>query len=143
MPKETGNEYRLILICIDSYEDYILEGRYYNASRPGGVYFHSTAELILSIEQLLNQIEFPQAFYRIRSFVDKEFVFEENIPVRDWSNRGLLGTFQLKVLFRQNVSWQGTIRWIEDKKEQSFRSVLELISLLDSALRERQEKKEA
>lgn len=142
MTKATGNEYRLILICVDSYDDFVLQGRYYNSSRKEGIYFQSATELVLSIEQLLDQLQFPQAFYRIRSFSDSGVVFGD-IPERDWSNRGRIATFQLKVLFRQNVSWQGTIRWVETKKEISFRSVLELLSLVDSALRDCQQKKEA
>jgi hypothetical protein len=38
------------------------------------------------------------------------------------------------VLFRQNASWQGSITWMEGKQEQSFRSALELIFLMNSAL---------
>ena len=33
-------------------------------------------------------------------------------------------------------NWQGSVTWVEGKREQSFRSVLELILLIDSALRE-------
>lgn len=34
---------------------------------------------------------------------------------------------ELEVLFRQNHSWQGKIRLLEQKKEATFRSVLELL----------------
>ncbi|NLW65775.1 MAG: hypothetical protein GXY26_06040, partial [Clostridiales bacterium] len=36
--------------------------------------------------------------------------------------------------FRQNASWQGVITWAEDRREESFRSALELVFLMDSAL---------
>lgn len=44
--------------------------------------------------------------------------------------------FIVKILFTQNVSWQGSVEWIrgEDKKSQCFRSALELIRLIDSAV---------
>ena len=45
-----------------------------------------------------------------------------------------LATFKVKVLFRQNASWQGKIEWIEENMETSFRSVLEFVKLIDSAL---------
>ena len=48
--------------------------------------------------------------------------------------RGALATFRLRVLFRQNTSWQGLLTWVETKEEESFRSVLELVNLFDSAL---------
>ena len=43
-------------------------------------------------------------------------------------------TFVINVLYRQNASWQGTINWLNEGKTQSFRSTLELIRLMDSAL---------
>ena len=55
------------------------------------------------------------------------------------SRKGRLATFELKILFRQHASWQGTIVWKEGRQEQSFRSVLELVHLMDSALRATEE----
>ena len=40
---------------------------------------------------------------------------------------------------RQHTSWQGVITWMEERMEQSFRSVMELILLMDSALRQNEE----
>ena len=34
----------------------------------------------------------------------------------------------------QAQSWQGKVQWIEGQKEETFRSVLELITLLDSVV---------
>ncbi|MBE6598234.1 MAG: hypothetical protein E7638_02190 [Ruminococcaceae bacterium] len=48
--------------------------------------------------------------------------------------RGKLATFTVRILFRQNTSWQGYLMWMEKGREESFRSVLELIFLMDSAL---------
>ena len=47
-----------------------------------------------------------------------------------------MATFAVRVLFRQNASWQGEVTWLEGKREESFRSVLELILLMDGALQE-------
>ena len=41
----------------------------------------------------------------------------------------------MRVLFRQHASWQGELLWLEKDARQSFRSALELITLMDSALR--------
>ena len=51
------------------------------------------------------------------------------------ARKGALATFQIQVIFRQHTSWQGMVVWQERHMEQSFRSVLELILLMDSALR--------
>ena len=34
----------------------------------------------------------------------------------------------------QQETWQGTIEWIEQNKKESFRSALEMLKLIDSAL---------
>ena len=44
------------------------------------------------------------------------------------------GTFVIKILDRQNATWQGSISWVEGEQEQYFRSALELLRLLDGAL---------
>lgn len=46
------------------------------------------------------------------------------------------GTFIVQILNSQNDSWQGTVTWTEKKETIPFRSVLELIQLMDSALEE-------
>jgi hypothetical protein len=43
-------------------------------------------------------------------------------------------TFVVQVLNQQNATWQGTVNWMEEKETQPFRSLLELIRLMDSAL---------
>ena len=48
---------------------------------------------------------------------------------------GNAATFEMRILFRQHASWQGELLWLEKNARQSFRSVLELITLMDSALR--------
>ena len=44
------------------------------------------------------------------------------------------GTFVVKILDRQNATWQGEVTWIEEQKVQHFRSALELLKLIDGAL---------
>jgi hypothetical protein len=46
------------------------------------------------------------------------------------------GTFIVQVLNNQNATWQGTVNWIDEKRTQPFRSTLELLKLIDSALEE-------
>ena len=45
-------------------------------------------------------------------------------------------TFIVHVRYRQNATWQGDILWAEKKKKLYFRSALELLKLIDSALDE-------
>lgn len=43
-------------------------------------------------------------------------------------------TFVVKILNNQNATWQGTVAWTDGRKQETFRSALELIRLLDSAV---------
>lgn len=44
------------------------------------------------------------------------------------------GTFIVHVRYRQNATWQGDVIWAEKNERQGFRSALELLKLIDSAL---------
>ena len=50
--------------------------------------------------------------------------------------RGKEGTFIVQVQCRQNATWQGQVIWAEENRKEHFRSALELIKLIDSAMDE-------
>ncbi|MDR2089751.1 MAG: hypothetical protein LBP73_10405 [Clostridiales Family XIII bacterium] len=52
---------------------------------------------------------------------------------------GTLGTFVIRILNRQNATWQGVVTRVDKKEEQPFRSLLELIKLIDSTFEEEDE----
>ena len=45
-------------------------------------------------------------------------------------------TFVVRVLYRQNNTWQGEVLWAEENERRHFRSALELMKLLDSAVKD-------
>ena len=45
-------------------------------------------------------------------------------------------TFVVDIIDQQNASWQGTVKWVNTGKKENFRSALELLRLIDSALAE-------
>ena len=49
---------------------------------------------------------------------------------------GHKASFIVRVTSRQNATWQGSISWTERGVTKHFRSALELIKLIDSALDE-------
>ena len=104
-----GNEYRTTIVCVDEYQNSVLSGRLYHPYLPEGDSFHSLMEFFRKMEDLLDGMQFPQSFTAVRSFA-------------------------VRVLFRQNASWQGSVSWLEGSREESFRSALELAFLMDSAL---------
>ena len=49
-------------------------------------------------------------------------------------NRMMPADFEIEILFRQNYSWQGKLRYLRTGQEAVFRSVLELLIQLETAL---------
>ena len=45
-------------------------------------------------------------------------------------------TFEITVRYKQNATWQGQIYWINKNRKQNFRSVLEMLKLMDEAITE-------
>jgi len=128
-----GNRYRLTIVCIDSYENGVLAGRIYNPFCEEGIAFHSTIGFLKKMDSMLEKMNFPQSFSVNRVF--RPIQTEEAVTVPGAGPRnGKLATFSISILFRQNASWQGAVSWLDEGREESFRSVLELLLLLDSAL---------
>lgn len=126
------NAFRTTTICVDHYQDDAFLGRFYNPYLENGGEFKSLMQMLLKMEQMLDDMEFPQSFTEKRSFSDNPSL-KTGPPVTEFRH-GRLATFAVKIIFRQNTSWQGSILWLEWGEEQSFRSVLELIHLMDNAL---------
>ncbi len=127
-----GEEYRTTIVCIDSWENDVPAGRFYNPYLPAGKSFVSLMQFLQEMEQVLDQMEFPKSFTAVR-----EFSPVPPLPVEEAAAEGRVGrvaTFAVRVLFRQNVSWQGSVTWLEGRQEQSFRSVLELLLLMNNAM---------
>ena len=51
-------------------------------------------------------------------------------------------TFIIKVMNQQNATWQGSVTWVDEQREQYFRSTLELLKLIDGALKKRNDDEE-
>ena len=134
MTKTSGEGYRSIRLCVDSYERGELKGSYYNRGLDGGGRsFDSLSQFLIGAEKLADSTNFPQAYTAKRSFAGGWNASGGDCAGSE-NRKGELGTFIIRLLFRQHTSWQGTVTWIEGGGEQTFRSVLELIFLMDSAL---------
>lgn len=131
--KQWGNAYRTTVVCVDSYDEHVLRGRLYNPHQPEGIAFRSAMEFLLRMEDLLDDMHFPQSFSAVRSFGAPPERTAALPPAAE-RQEGQRATFAVRVLFRQNASWQGSLTWLEEGKEESFRSVLELLLLMHSAL---------
>ena len=128
------SENRKITICVDDYNDGVIKGRFYHATQ-GMSQFQSMTQLLLKMDAVLEDIQEPQSYTSKRTFATVISSADCGEYPASFRN-GAKATFELKVLFRQHSSWQGIAVWKDRMTEQSFRSVLELIVLLDSALQD-------
>lgn len=128
---------RTTVLCIDSYENGVPVGRYYNPASEEGQSFQSLVQFLLKMEDTLDNLDFPKAFTVTRSFVP--LTKSIHSPPEMEYRPGEKATFLIRILFRQNTSWQGCVTWLDSSREQSFRSVLELIMLLHNALEQSNE----
>ena len=127
---------RKTTVCIDSYPDGVLQGRFYGPDGSAQS-FPSLSRFLVMMEDMLELNCEPQSDTIHRSF--SALLLPPGSGMDSASiRRGALATFELQLLFRQHTSWQGVLFWKEQRREQSFRSVLELILLMDSALREQE-----
>lgn len=131
----------LVSVCVDRQEGGNISGRMYHKYQEEAVPFRTLTDLLWEMERLFDAICFPQASTHTRSFKpDKTSKKEEMEPVSDTNKLlaqpGDLATFVIHVRYRQNATWQGEVVWADTNKRCGFRSALELLKLMDSALEE-------
>lgn len=121
------------LVCVDSYNDSVPTGRYSRPYYGETGHYKGLVELLMKLENSMDLEDVPQSFREMRTFYSLGGFWEEDgrefVP-----GTGKVATFSLQILFRRNSSWQGSITWLEGRQTQSFRSVLEMIALINSAL---------
>jgi len=129
---------KTITISVDSYDDLLIQGEIYHNSFEEGKCFSNLMQMLLNIEDILDEMKFPRPALEKRRFSRfdgmSNFSAASDVSPEFQIKTGKLSTFKVKVIFRQNASWQGSIAWIEGNSEEPFRSALELVFLMDSAL---------
>ena len=115
------------------------EGCFFPSEQTAAIEFCSISDLVLKVDRFCNFVDTPQAAMALRTFGKpvhrrgrKKLDVVHNPAMLQ--TRGKVATFVVTVLFRQSASWQGTVQWCEGKEKVPFRSVLELLHLMDSAL---------
>ncbi|MGN0986671.1 MAG: hypothetical protein ACI4OO_02425 [Otoolea sp.] len=131
----------LVCVCVDSIENGNITGRFYHKYKKEAEEFRSVSMLLDKMDRLFDRIDFPQSSTRRRTFHPKDEPNKkkkEAVQVADtkeiMGHSGDKGTFIVQVKYRQNSTWQGEVTWTERRQKQYFRSALELLKLIDSAL---------
>lgn len=131
--KSVAEGMKTIQVCVDSYEAQKMTGYVYHQTITGGRRFENLMQLLLLLEHILEEMDFPRAMNERRSFNKNAKVLPREYA-EETPKKGSLATFYVRMMFRQNASWQGMVTWSEGASEETFRSALELIFLMDSAL---------
>ena len=133
-----------IVLCIDSLRSGRLTGRLYHSYREDAQHFVDLEQMILQMEALYDMLNFPYRGTDKRQFLSQE---KEKTPYQPKQERikimsdekllskhGDIGSFIVRVQHRQNSSWQGRITWMEQNKTVNFRSVWEMVKLIEDAV---------
>lgn len=147
----------IITLCLDSYDGEQQRGRLYHQYISGAISFTSLLEAFDQMDRLYDKLLLPQASVRIRSFQIERRNMEQAVKRKRMpalpeferkemkvmeafdkvtEQRGKDSTFIIHVKYRQNASWQGEVTWVDKQKKEYFRSALELVRLIDSAVGE-------
>ena len=121
------------VIRVTSYQEKRIAGTLYSPGSGEEIGFENLMQMLLLMEERMDQTNTPQRGMEPRTFGDGESRRMQAVRHAD-SGRPVIATFQVKVLFRQHASWQGSVQWVESNMDSPFRSALELIGLMDGAL---------
>lgn len=127
----------LLNICVDCTDDGEIRGRVYHCYKKEAVSFANVVELIKIAEYLFEDIGYPQASTKSRSFGEKQEAYhspcvEKVVEQKELlQHRGKKGTFITHVQYRQRSTWQGELSWIEKEESYRFHNSLEFIKLID------------
>ncbi len=131
----------LCTLCVDAWNGGNGEGRLYNYYSEMPQRFVSQYDALKKIDDLCDRLNYPQAAEQPRSFAKAAAAPVQRKKVEKCMSkdkllepRGKMATFVVHVMYRQNATWQGSVTWAEKDQKANFRSALELIKLMDSAV---------
>ena len=130
------DSYKYIHIAVDSFENRLLEGRFYHESLEEGAAFHNLLELVLELERLFDDLRYPMKSVDQRKFEKGNEESRERKPLMPVSEKrsGRLANFRLQVKYRYYATWQGEIVHVGSGKVYEFMSLLELMDHLEEVL---------
>ena len=130
-----------VVLCISALHPDRMEGVLYHSYSEQAVPFRNVEQMIFRMEELYDAIRFPHPGTNERSFGEvkpPERITTERTRIMSdeklLQKHGDIGTFIVRVQHRQNSSWQGRITWMEEDKTINFRSIWEMVKLIESAV---------
>lgn len=135
-----------IVLCVCRNDKGTIQGKLYHGYSSEGISFRGFEQIIRTAEELFNALGFPHMGTSDRdihgqthSCRKKEGMTRVLKDEELLEKHGDLGTFVIRVQHRQHSSWQGRVTHLEQNKTVYFRSVLELIKIIDGTLDEEEQ----
>ena len=139
-----------VVVCVNSCSPYNLSGYCFHSYSQDPIPFGTLEQLLFLSEDLFNKLVFPfpstneryfkilehkapapvQTLRQIKPKKRAKIMKDEELLMQ----HGDLGSFIIRVQHRQNSSWQGRLTWVEKDQTVNFRSVWEMVKLIDSAI---------
>lgn len=127
-----------ILVCIDDVTFREPKGTWISLHYNVGNSFKSFIDLITQVDAHYDEKGFVQQSIQYRSYHNKNLKNRAGgklqVINQTPESTGEKATFIVQVMFRQNATWQGKVKWVETGEETMFRSTLELLKLMDEAI---------
>lgn len=134
---------RQIVLALDDYKDGRVHGTITHKSIDQPVEYNSLMDMAWIVENILDGMKFAQNSLEQRSFANfKTEVLKGGFsPIEKQGSaaaKGKIATFHIRVQHRYFATWQGYAVWEEEGETKPFRSFLELVWILESAIRQKE-----
>jgi hypothetical protein len=133
----------MLRVCVDDIDGSVVSGRVFSRRLKEALFFSDWKDFVLSLDRLMDEQNYPQAFQRRRTFKpaaqqNKDATPEEDDrPYLDAETVdravGRKTTFLLQILTRRNANWQGFVAFSDGSKHE-FESELDFLALVNEFL---------
>lgn len=130
-----------VVLCVNERHGCEFGGHFYHSYKTEPTDFMDLGQMTLLMEKFFDDLQFPHPGTNERNFISQSKPYiphQERTKIMSdeqlLQKHGDIGTFIVRVQHRQNSSWQGRITWMEEDKTIQFRSVWEMVKLIESAM---------
>jgi hypothetical protein len=136
-------------VCVDNADGGVVSGRVFSQRLRDVLVFQDLSSLVLQLDSLMDEQNYPQAFQRKRTFASAKRSAkktagadtreeEDARPYMDEETvaraAGEKATFVLQILSRQNTNWQGFVEFPDGKGKREFESELHFLTMVNDFL---------
>lgn len=128
-------------IVVRSFLMYDMQGEVMHASTQKRQRFEGILALLSFLERCIDQFGSLQQTHKPREWMGlelkdmtQELKEDELMPKGEAAESAGAPSFVVRVQYRYNATWQGTLQWLEGNQTMRFRSTLEMIRLMEDVI---------